>query len=263
MPGSLAYSVGFVGCNLRCPFCQNWHISQEMPPELEAMAPEELASAALNSGAPSIAYTYSEPSMHFEYVRDSMYASHSLGLKNVLVTNGCLNTEPARELLDLTDAVNVDLKTWSAEAYEKILGGNKEAVLEFIRIAASLCLIEITTLVVPGLSDAAEDIASIADFIASISPDIPFHLSAYHPAWKYDEPSTNNEMLLEFGRICQKRLEYVYIGNVLGQGSDTICPNCKTKLISRQGYHIKIIAIEKRDSRAFCSHCGSELHIIV
>lgn len=263
LPGSSVFSAGFVGCNLRCPFCQNWQISQEVPPELEAMSPEELASAALRSSAPSIAYTYSEPSVHFEYVRDSMRASRDLGLKNVLVTNGCLKAEPARELLSLTDAVNVDLKTWSAEAYEKILGGNKEVVLEFIRIAASLCLVEVTTLVVPDLSDDADGMASIAEFLASISPDIPLHLSAYHPAWKYDEPSTNNEALLELSRICQKKLEYVYIGNVPGQGSDTICPNCKTKLISRQGYQTKILAVGKRDSHVFCSHCGSALHIIV
>jgi pyruvate formate lyase activating enzyme len=263
MPGSSVFSAGFVGCNLRCPFCQNWHISQEVPPEFEAMTPEGLASAALSSGAPSIAYTYSEPCVHFEYVRDSMHASRSLGLKNVLITNGCLDPEPARELLGLTDAVNIDLKTWSASVYAKELGGNKDAVLEFIRLAAGLCLVEVTTLVVPGLSDDADGMASIAEFLASISPDIPLHLSAYHPAWKYEEPSTNNEALLELSRICQKRLDYVYIGNVLGQGSDTICPNCKTKLIARQGYQTKILAIEKKDSRAFCSYCGSALHIIV
>jgi pyruvate formate lyase activating enzyme len=263
MPGSSVFSAGFIGCNLRCPFCQNWHISQEVPPELDAMTPEGLASSALRSGAPSIAYTYSEPCVHFEFVRDAMRASRSLGLRNVLVTNGCLNPEPARELLCLTDAVNVDLKAWSAEIYEKKLGGAKEAVLEFIRLAASLCLVEVTTLVVPGFSDDAEGMASIAEFLASISPEIPLHLSAYHPAWKCDEPPTSSDKLLELCSICQIKLDYVYLGNIIGPGADTICPNCKTKLIARQGYQTKVLSLEKRGSRAFCSHCGAVLHIIV
>jgi len=263
MPGSSVFSAGFVGCNLRCPFCQNWHISQEVPHKLDVMTPEELASTALRSGAPSIAYSYSEPCVHLEFVRDAMRASHSLGLKNVLVTNGCLNPEPAKELLGLTDAVNVDLKTWSAETYAKKLGGKKETVLEFIRLAASLCLVEVTTLVVPTFSDDAEGMASIADFLASISPEIPLHLSAYHPAWKWDEPPTSNEKLLELGSICQKKLDYVYLGNVVGLGADTICPHCKTKLIARQGYQTKILAVGERNSRAFCAHCGTDVHIIV
>lgn len=263
LPGSSVFSAGFVGCNLRCPFCQNWRISQELPSELTEMSPESLAQAALRSLAPSIAYTYSEPCVHFEFVQAAMRASHDLGLKNVLVTNGCLNPKPARDLLSLTDSVNVDLKSWSVETYRKKLGGERDAVLEFIRLAASLCLVEVTTLVVPGISDATDDIASIADFLAQISPEIPLHLSAYHPAWNYDEAPTTSDTLFDLGRICQKKLHYVYIGNTNDRAADTICPNCKTLLISREGYKTTVLGLEKRDSRVFCSRCGSALHIIV
>ena len=156
LPGSEVFSAGFVGCNMRCPFCQNWGISQEIPSSLERMSPESLVAAALRSGAPSIAYTYSEPTIHFEFVLASMAAARAAGLKNVLVTNGCLEPAPARELLSLTDAANVDLKTWSAETYRKTLGGSKDRVLEFMGIAASLCHLEVTTLVVPPFSDSIE-----------------------------------------------------------------------------------------------------------
>jgi pyruvate formate lyase activating enzyme len=263
LPGSSAFSVGFVGCNLRCPFCQNWRISQDTPERLEPYTPEALVEAALRSGAPSIAYTYSEPTVHFEFVLAAMGAARSAGLKNVLVTNGCLEGAPARELLGLTDAANVDLKSWSPEGYAKILGGDRDAVLEFIRIAASLCHLEATTLVVPGLSDSRDGIVGIARFLSSLSPDIPLHLSAYHPDWKYDAAPTGPGLLHEFAALARAELRYVYIGNLAEEGSDTRCPDCGATVIARRGYRVDAAGMKIRGSEASCASCGSALPIVV
>ncbi len=267
LPGSEVISAGFVGCNMRCPFCQNWQISQELPAEMSTSAgrysPESLVAAALESGAPSIAYTYSEPTIHFEFVLASMKAARAAGLKNVLVTNGCLNPGPARELLALTDAANVDLKTWSENAYSKTLGGGRESVLDFIRIATSLCHVEITTLVVPGMSDELEDMKAISSFIAGLSPDIPLHLSAYHPAWKHQAPPTSAAALSDLVRVARARLRYVYIGNLAGSEAETRCPSCGTVAISRRGYRIDSRGLAISGHTAACANCGSKLPIIV
>lgn len=269
LPGSDVFSAGFVGCNMRCPFCQNWQIAQALPSSratsapLERFSPESLAAAALRSGTPSIAYTYSEPTVHFEFVLASMASARAAGLKNVLVTNGCLEPGPARELLSLTDATNVDLKAWSSEIYERTLGGDKESVLEFIRIASSLCHVEVTTLVVPDLNESIRDIDAISGFIAGISPDIPLHLSAYHPAWRHAAPPTAEGTLSELAGTASARLRYVYLGNVSGAGVDTHCPECGSVVIARRAYRIDKRGMTISGSRVGCAHCGHALPIIV
>jgi pyruvate formate lyase activating enzyme len=263
LPGSRVFSAGFVGCNMRCPFCQNWQISQEIPASLERHSVETLVAAALQSGAPSIAYTYSEPTVHFEFVLAAMAAAKTAGLKNVLVTNGYIESGPARELLGLTDAVNVDLKTWSSEAYEKTLGGRKDTVLEFIRIAFSLCHIEATTLVIPGISDSLEGITSISGFLAGLSRDIPLHLSAYHPAWKHNAPPTSLGLLNELAPAARENLRFVYLGNVQGEGADTVCPHCGSTLIARIGYRVRLSGMAISGSSGNCGACGAALPIIM
>ena len=263
LPGSRAFSAGFVGCNMRCPFCQNWRISQELPTEREVLTPEGLVGEALRSGCPSIAYTYSEPGIHFEFLLAAMSAARKAGMKNVLVTNGCINPEPARELLRLTDAVNVDLKTWSTESYAKTLGGDRNAVLEFIRIASACCSLEVTTLVVPEISDSREGIAAIAEFLASLSPDIPLHLSAYHPAWRHSAPASSAERIAELAGVARERLRFAYIGNLAGIDSDTICPNCGATVVSRKGYRIGLAGLRAKGSAATCAACGATLPIFV
>jgi pyruvate formate lyase activating enzyme len=192
-----------------------------------------------------------------------MSAARAAGLKNVLVTNGCIESGPARALLGHTDAVNVDLKAWSPEAYEKMLGGYRDTVLEFIRIAASLCHLEATTLIVPSLSDSIEGIESISAFLASISPDIPLHLSAYYPAWKYEAPPIPIDSLSELARASRVSLRYVYLGNIIGNNADTHCPSCGSVVIARHGYRIDVQGMTISDSRASCSQCGFSLPIIV
>jgi pyruvate formate lyase activating enzyme len=263
LPGSSVLSIGFVGCNMRCPFCQNWSISQEIPSSLERFTPESLVSAALGSGAPSIAYTYSEPTVHYEFLLDCMAAARGAGLKNVLVTNGCIVPGAARELLGLTDAVNVDLKTWSQEAYRRDLGGDRDSVLDFIRIAAELCHVEVTTLVVPGISDSPGGMSSISSFLLGISPSIPLHLSAYHPAWKHDAPPCPEARIEELARAARADLEYVYLGNMPGERADTICPGCGSIAVARIGYRIEPRALSRSGRSGHCASCGRSLNMIL
>lgn len=264
LPGSGVLSVGFFGCNMRCPFCQNWEISQERPPDdPRRIEPEDLIRAARRAGAPSIAYTYSEPTVHFEFVLETMRLARSAGLRNVLVTNGGLRERPALELLELTDAANVDLKCWSAEGYAKTLGGSLEATLAFIEAAAGTCHLEVTTLAVPGLCDREGDIRSIAGFLAALPGSVPLHLSAYHPAWRFGEPPTSPELLARLAASAREILEFVYVGNVAGGESNTLCPSCGRVAVRRRGYSIDARGMVSSGGRASCAGCGAPLPIIV
>ncbi|MDR2729751.1 MAG: AmmeMemoRadiSam system radical SAM enzyme [Treponema sp.] len=214
-PETKILSLGFAGCNLRCPFCQNWHISQNTDIPGKRMKPGEIVSAALEHDSPSIAYTYSEPLVHAEYLLDCMALARKHGFANVLVTNGCANTRAAREILKLTDAVNVDLKTFSAQTYMKNLGGDLETVCSFIKLAYNMNVhVEITTLVVPRLNDSGEELENAADFIAGIDSAIPWHLSAYHPDYRWNAPATNPAFLIRAAKEARKKLQYVYTGNI-------------------------------------------------
>jgi pyruvate formate lyase activating enzyme len=264
LPGSSILSIGFFGCNLRCPFCQNWEISQQRPEAASRRTePRELVEAARRARTPSIAYTYSEPTVHFEYLRDAMLLARSAGLRNVLVTNGSLAEGPALELLGLTDAANVDLKCWSAESYEKVLDGSLEAVLAFIEAASRTCHLEVTTLVVPGLSDREEDIRAVAAFLAELPGNVPLHLSAYHPAWRFDKPPTPSGLLDRLAAAARERLRYVYVGNVASGESNTLCPQCGRTVIRRRGYSIDAGGLAASGARASCAGCGAPLPIIV
>ena len=217
-PGSPVFSVGFTGCNLACPFCQNWSISRNPDAPADQVAPGEVVRAARASGCGMIAYTYSEPLVHAEYLLDCLRTANAQGLENVLVTNGHAREEPAREVLNLTDAANVDLKSWDAEWYRTELGGDLETVKAFIRLAAGLTRLEVTTLVIPGRTDDPEGIRGISGFLAGLSPDIPLHLSAYRPMYKYRLPPTSRETLETLAKIARENLRYVYLGNVPGIG---------------------------------------------
>jgi pyruvate formate lyase activating enzyme len=214
-PKTKILSLGFAGCNLRCPFCQNWHISQNTDIPGKWMKPGEIISAALEQDTPSIAYTYSEPLVHAEYLLDCMALARKHGFANVLVTNGCANAPAAREILKLTEAVNVDLKTFSEQTYMKNLGGDLETACSFIKLAYNMNVhIEITTLVVPHLNDSKEELEKAADFIAGIDSAIPWHLSAYHPDYRWNAPATDPAFLIRAAKEAKKKLKYVYTGNI-------------------------------------------------
>ena len=287
-PGSKILSAGFAGCNLRCPFCQNWHISQctkgvssdgvsvNAAPG-KKMSAGDLVSTALHEGSTSIAYTYSEPLVHIEFLLDCMALARRHGIANVLVTNGCVNNEAAQEVLALTDAANIDLKCFSTETYVKTLGGDLDSVLNFIKFAMEKKVhVELTTLVVPGLNDSIEELDKCAAFIANLRADslcaeasgetraVPWHLSAYHPEYRWNAPATEPEFLLKIKKRVSNTLTFVYAGNVRGEENSTQCPNCKKTLVRRFGYRVETSGLASpAEGEAFfrCAHCGGETGI--
>jgi pyruvate formate lyase activating enzyme len=282
-PGSKILSAGFAGCNLKCPFCQNWHISQSTKGILlddvpgEKMSPGDLVSAALHEGSMSIAYTYSEPLVHIEFLLDCMALARRHGIANVLVTNGCVNGEAAREALALADAANIDLKCFSAETYSKVLGGDLDSVLAFIKLALEKKVhVELTTLVVPGLNDSIEELDACAAFIANLraaslctgplreTHAVPWHLSAYHPEYHWNAPPTDPEFLLGIKKRASGTLPYVYAGNIAGEENSTLCPHCGKPLVRRFGYRVEILGLAapaEGEDYFRCAHCGGRTGI--
>jgi len=266
-PGSKILSLGFAGCNLRCPFCQNWQISQinqcsqdfDINDRSRRMQSADIISAALRQDSPSIAYTYSEPLVHIEYIMDCMTLARRHGIANVLVTNGCVKTEAAAAVLKLTDAANVDLKSFSAETYKKCLSGDLEAVLDFIRLCRKMNVhIEITTLVVPDLNDSKEELDAAADFIASVDKKIPWFLSAYHPDYRWNAPPTDTVFLSNAAKEAGKKLTYVYTGN-FSSDNNTHCVSCGAVLVKRRGYNADTSGLINNK----CASCGKTADIII
>ena len=224
-PGSFILSVGSFGCNLRCPFCQNHEISRSDGAEFTRgresfLPPERLAEAAdrlRGRGNIGVAFTYNEPLIGWEYVRDTAVLLREKGLKVVLVTNGCVNGEIADALLPLTDALNIDLKSFRAETYEKLLGGDLETVRRFIARAAERCHVELTTLIVPGMNDSEEEIRELSEWVASLpdGEEIPLHLTRFFPRYHMtDRRPTERETVLRLVSVARERLRWVYPGNM-------------------------------------------------
>lgn len=217
-PGSLILSVGSFGCNMRCPFCQNHEISMAGDsgiPTVE-VSPEQLAAQAAElvpHGSIGVAYTYNEPLTGYEYVRDCAALVHEQGMVNVLVTNGTVEEEPWRALLPLVDAANIDLKGFTPSWYRR-LGGDLETVKRSIVLAAERCHVEVTTLLIPGENDSEEEIRELARWLASISPEIPLHLSRFFPQYQMvDRLPTPVEQVYRLAEAARRYLSYVYTGN--------------------------------------------------
>jgi pyruvate formate lyase activating enzyme len=258
-PGSRILSVGFVGCSFRCKFCQNHRISQGTDAETELIEPEKLVRLAERERSFAIAYTYSEPLIHFEYVMDCARMARKHGIKNVLVSNGYIQPEPAEELIPLMDAANIDLKAADPEFYASETGGEMEAVKRFIGQAAGRMHLEVTTLVIPGKNDAPEQIDSSSRFLASLDPNIPFHLSCYYPQYKYDLPPTPPSTVKRLAETARKHLRFVYVGNAGMEAANTVCPACGAVLVRRIGYSVSIGSLV--DGK--CGGCGIEIPIIL
>jgi len=255
-PGSSILSVGFVGCSFHCPFCQNFRISQSVDIPTQDMTPGQLVELARRNGAFALAYTYSEPLIHLEYILEAAGLARSNGIKNVLVSNGYINEEPAEELLGVLDAANIDFKGNTPEFYRRELGGELEEVKRFIRQAAGRIAIEVTTLVIPTRNDTEQEIEQMASFLAEIDPDIPYHLSCYFPTYKYSIPLTSPQAVLELAEHARKYLHYVYVGNA-GIMENTNCPDCGRTLIDRRGYAVSFPGV----SGGKCTKCGRRIAI--
>ncbi len=255
-PGSSILSAGFYGCSLSCPFCQNYHISKEFPkPSGRITSPEQLVETAVSEGSFGIAYTYSEPVVHYEYIIDASKIASKKGLKNVLVTNGYINDFKTNKFLENIDAVNIDLKSFSDDFYRMELGGRLEPVLDFIRAAAESVHTEVTTLVIPGKNDSLEEISAAAGFLASFDKNIVYHLSAYYPAYKYSAPPTDPGRLVLLAEKASEYLPFVFTGNITGGVQNTKCPSCGNELINRSAYHTRITGI----TDGLCSNCETDI----
>lgn len=262
-PGSTAMSIATPGCNFRCGFCQNWQISQAPRRARGGIAgepfpPDAVVSAAVEAGCRSISYTYTEPTIFFEYAAETARLARAAGLANAFVTNGYMTPEALAAIQPVLDAANVDLKAFRDETYRKVCGARLEPVLETIRGMRSRGLwVEVTTLVVPGLNDEVTELEGIARFIASVDPDIPWHVSRFHPDFEYTAaPATPLAALraaAEAGR--REGLRYVYVGNVAGESEDTRCRTCGTVLIGRRGFTVVANAL----AGARCPKCGTPL----
>jgi pyruvate formate lyase activating enzyme len=269
LPGSQSLSIATVGCNFRCLNCQNWDISQsfkgakEIPGE--DISPERIVEMAIENNLPSISYTYVEPTIFLEYALDTMKLAKKAGLKNNFVSNGFMSEESAKLVLPYLDANNIDIKGFSDEFYQKVCGGRLKPVLDTAKLMKkSGVWVEITTLVIPTLSDSEEMFGKIAKWIyENLGPETPWHVSQFCGAisWKLqnipDTPVETLEKALKIGK--EVGLKYVYIGNIPGhEAENTYCPKCGTLAINRVNY-----MIHRYDKAGKCPKCGQDLNLIL
>ncbi len=264
LPGSRAYSIATVGCNFRCGNCQNFEISQA--PRYRGtipgqdMSPEDVVAAAERYNCESIAYTYSEPTIFFEYAYDTAKLASKEGIKNLFVTNGYITEEALVEIKPYLDAANIDLKSFRDDFYRKNCGTRLQPVLDSIKLHKSLGIwIELTTLIIPTLNDSEEELRRIAEFIKEVGEEIPWHISRFYPTYELiDLPPTPIDTLRRAREIGLKAgLRYVYEGNVPGEaGENTYCYECGKLLIRRYGYRI----LENKIDGSACSYCSAQIN---
>lgn len=225
MPGTWTFSVGFFGCNLRCPYCQNFSLSMaDLPREARTdearlasarpMDSSEIVAGALRSGAPSISYTYNEPLVAYETVLDTAELARRAGLRNIVVTNGYVQPEPMARLLPFIDAMNIDLKAFDDKVYRSWCGGSLQPVLDTITQCSAACHVEVTILVVPGMNDSLDALEPAFVWLGRLDSRIPLHITRYFPANRYAAPPTDTMLLHRLRDAASRHLENVYVGNV-------------------------------------------------
>lgn len=224
-PGSKIISVGSYGCNLRCPFCQNHEISydfgKEYPYGFREMSPKEVADIALeykDEGNIGVAFTYNEPLVGYEFVVDAAKKVHENGMKTVLVSNGNVTLEVAKQVIPHIDAMNIDLKGFTDKYYQEVLCGDRKLVMDFISMAAEVCHVEVTTLIVPGFNDSEDEIKELSKWVASLDngrgkEKVALHLSRYFPRFKMDTPATDVDLIYRLRSVAAKELDHVFTGN--------------------------------------------------
>lgn len=260
-PGSKAFSIATVGCNFRCGFCQNWQISQKKEAEClgvrsEKITPEEIVKQAIENKCKSISYTYTEPTIFFEYAYDTARIAAAKGLYNNFVTNGYITKDAIKMIKPYLSAANVDLKFFSDDSYKRVCGASLEPVLESIKFMREQGIwVEVTTLIVPGQNDSNVELEGIARFLAGVGKEIPWHISRFHPEYKMADveptPVSKLKEAYEIGKNAG--LRYVYIGNVFEE-EKTYCYSCGADLITRIGF--SVLENNLKDSK--CVKCGTK-----
>jgi len=264
LPSTRSYSIATVGCNFHCRFCQNWEISQ-MPRDHngviagQTLSPEEIVRSALDTGCETIAYTYTEPTIFFELAYDTARLAAKAGLKNVFVSNGYMTEEALRTIQPYLHAANIDLKGFDDKRHRRLCGAKLQPVLDSIRLIKKLGIwLEVTTLVIPGHNDSDSELRQIALFLTDIGPEIPWHLSAFFPAYRLSEaPATDPATLLRAWRIGKDAgLRYVYCGNIPGLAhEDTQCFRCGKIVIQRAGFYVHYNRLE----HGLCPYCQTPI----
>jgi len=261
LPGTCSYSVATAGCNLSCRHCQNSSISR-MPSEQgiiggQQRSPESIVEAALDSGCASISFTYTEPTVYFEYALDIAELARRANLKTALVSNGYISTEPLRMIAPHIDCANIDLKSYRDEFYRSVCGGRLQPVLNALRLYKSLGVwIEVTTLIIPGYNDSPSELRDCARFIMSLGPETPWHVTAFYPCYKLcDAPPARADTLARARQIgLDAGLRHVYTGNVAsGEGEWTLCCRCGCRVIRREGFRV----VENSLRSGSCPDCGA------
>jgi pyruvate formate lyase activating enzyme len=261
-PGHNILSIGSFGCNMRCDFCQNYHISQSVPESAKkGISPEELVVSALaaenNIG---LAFTYNEPMVWYEFIKDVSLAVKNAGMKTVIVSNGYVNSEPLEDIISFTDAFNIDLKAFSNSSYKILTGAGIDPVMDSLKqIAASGKHLEITSLIIPGHNDSEHDMQKQTEWIAAeLGRHVPLHLSRYYPTYKRDDPATSHQTLEKLYRIASGVLDHVYMGNTRsGDGQNTKCPVCRQMVTVRSGYNTSTMNLDKDGN---CTSCGTRVY---
>lgn len=259
LPGTRVLSFGTVGCNFKCPFCQNWDISQEkeINKSIE-VTPEQMVSLAFEQSAQSIAYTYNEPTTFYPYAKDVGMIAKARGLKNIFVSNGYESPEVIEDMASWVDAANIDLKSWDDAYYKKSLKGGLEEVKDTLRrMVAKGIWVEVTTLLIEGENDSDKDLHEMASFIANdLGKHVPWHLSAFYPQYKMlDHERTRIETLQRAEKIGKEAgLKYIYLGNVPVK-SDTYCPSCNELVIDRTAYMVE----SNKLKNGYCPKCNYKI----
>jgi len=263
-PGSSVFSFGTAGCNLACKFCQNWDISKsrDMDRLMDRASPEAIAQEAKKHGCKSVAFTYNDPVVFFEYALDTANACHDQGLKTVAVTAGYIHEAPRREFYAKMDAANIDLKGFTDEFYVKLTGAHLQPILDTLAYVHhdTDCWLEITTLLIPGYNDSDAELTALSKWVMQeLGADVPLHFSAFHPDWKMEEVSPTPPATLTRARriALDAGLHHVYTGNVHDiDGDTTYCASCHTPLIVRDWYQINEYHLMDNGS---CPQCGAAL----
>ncbi len=264
LPGTKSLSIAAPGCNFQCSFCQNWQISQSprngQAARGQAGSPEQVVTAAENHDCASISYTYTEPTVFFDFARDTAGLAHERGIANCFVSNGFMTPKAVETIAPVLDAINVDLKAFRDETYRKIMKARLQPVLDCLEaLVAAGVWVEVTTLVVPGMNDSDEELRDIATFIAEkLGPRVPWHVSRFHGDYEMDGEQPTPVSTLE--RACRigadAGLKHIYSGNVPGHADErTYCPSCRTVLIDRVGFSIRSVNL----ADGACPECGEQI----